>query len=75
MLGRTTRKKNEEFKEFLRVKQRFLAKDKQDQLVFLADSHFTLQMTVQKYPSISFHLTSSTINNSFVFMKQEYYLS
>ncbi|MDG2349073.1 MAG: peptide chain release factor 3, partial [Flavobacteriaceae bacterium] len=51
-------KNNEEFKEFLRVKQRFLAKDKQDQLVFLADSHFTLQMTVQKYPSISFHLTS-----------------
>ena len=51
-------KNNEEFKEFLRVKQRFLAKDRQDQLVFLADSHFTLQMTVQKYPSISFHLTS-----------------
>ncbi|MDA7558123.1 peptide chain release factor 3 [Flavobacteriaceae bacterium] len=51
-------KNNEEFKEFLRVKQRFLAKDKQDQLVFLADSHFTLQMTAQKYPSISFHLTS-----------------
>lgn len=51
-------KNNEEFKEFLRVKQRFLAKDKQDQLVFLADSHFTLQMTVQKYPSVSFHLTS-----------------
>ncbi len=51
-------KNNEEYKEFLRVKQRFLAKDKQDQLVFLADSHFTLQMTVQKYPSISFHLTS-----------------
>ncbi len=50
--------KNEEFKEFKRVKQRFLAKDKQNQLVFFADSHFSLQMTEQKYPSIKFHLTS-----------------
>jgi len=50
--------KNEEFKEFKRVKQRFLAKDKQDQLVFFADSYFSLQMTEQKYPSIKFHLTS-----------------
>ena len=50
--------KNEEFKEFSRVKQRFLAKDKSGQLVFLADSMFTLQMTEQKYPSITFHYTS-----------------
>ncbi len=50
--------KSEEYKEFIRVKQRFLAKDKQDQLVFLADSPFSLQMTQQKYPSIKFHLTS-----------------
>ncbi|WP_223033849.1 peptide chain release factor 3 [Hanstruepera marina] len=50
--------KNEEYKEFLRVKQRFLAKDKHDQLVFLADSPFSLQMTQQKYPSIRFHFTS-----------------
>lgn len=50
--------KNEEFKEFKRVKQRFLAKDKQGQMVFLADSLFTLQMTQQKYPTIKFHLTS-----------------
>ncbi|WP_027124478.1 peptide chain release factor 3 [Gelidibacter mesophilus] len=50
--------KNEEYKEFLRVKQRYLAKDKQDQLVFLADSHFSLQMTQQKYPSIKLHFTS-----------------
>jgi peptide chain release factor 3 len=50
--------KNQEFKEFKRVKQRFLAKDKQGQLVFLADSKFSLQMTEQKYPSIKFHLTS-----------------
>jgi len=50
--------KNEEFKEFKRVKQRYLAKDKQNQLVFLADSLFSLQLTEQKYPSIKFHLTS-----------------
>ncbi|TVZ59041.1 peptide chain release factor 3 [Flavobacteriaceae bacterium MAR_2010_105] len=50
--------KNEEYKDFLRVKQRFLAKDKQNQLVFLADSAFSLQMTQQKYPSITFHFTS-----------------
>ncbi|TXE08061.1 peptide chain release factor 3 [Seonamhaeicola algicola] len=50
--------KNAEFKEFKQVKQRFLAKDKQGQLVFLADSLFSLQMTQQKYPSIKFHFTS-----------------
>ncbi|WP_303316160.1 peptide chain release factor 3 [Flavivirga abyssicola] len=50
--------KSEEYKEFIRVKQRFLAKDKQNQLVFLADSPFSLQMTQQKYPSIKFHFTS-----------------
>lgn len=49
---------NDEFKEFKRVKQRFLAKDKQGQMVFLADSAFSLQMTEQKYPSIKFHYTS-----------------
>ena len=47
-----------EFIEFKRVKQRYLATDKQGQLVYLADSVFSLQMTQQKYPSIKFHLTS-----------------
>ena len=50
--------KNQEFIEFKRVKQRFLAKDKQGQMVFLADSKFSFQMTQHKYPSIKFHLTS-----------------
>ncbi len=50
--------KSDEFKDFLTVKQRYLAKDKQDQLVFLADSAFSLQMTQQKYPNIIFHFTS-----------------
>ena len=55
---KTDNEKSEEFKEFIRVKQRFLARDKQNQLVFLADSMFSLQMTQQKYPSITFHFTS-----------------
>ncbi len=50
--------KNEEFKEFKRVKQKFLAKDKRGQLVFLADSQFSLQMTQQKYPSVKLHFVS-----------------
>lgn len=50
--------KNEEFKEFKRVKQRFLAKDKKGQLVFLADSAFSLQMTQDKYPTVKLHFTS-----------------
>ena len=50
--------KSDEFNEFKRIKQRFLAKDKQGQLVFLADSKFSLQMTEQKYPTIKFHLNS-----------------
>ncbi|MUH38226.1 peptide chain release factor 3 [Zobellia amurskyensis] len=50
--------KNDEFKEFKRVKQKFLAKDKRNQLVFLADSQFSLQMTQQKYPSVKLHFVS-----------------
>ncbi|MDO6760158.1 peptide chain release factor 3 [Tamlana sp. 2_MG-2023] len=50
--------KSDEYKEFVRVKQRFLAKDKRDQLVFLADSAFSLQMTQQKYPNVKLHFTS-----------------
>ncbi|CAH8292186.1 peptide chain release factor 3 [Mariniflexile fucanivorans] len=48
----------DEYKEFTRVKQRYLAKDKQNQLVFLADSAFSLQMTQQTYPNLKFHFTS-----------------
>ncbi|BDW91516.1 peptide chain release factor 3 [Flagellimonas marinaquae] len=49
---------NDEFQEFKRVKQKFLATDKRGQLVFLADSPFSLQMTQQKYPSVKLHYTS-----------------
>jgi len=49
---------NDEFKEFRRVKQRYLAIDKKGQLVFLADSAFTVQMTQDKYPSVKLHFVS-----------------
>lgn len=49
---------SEEFLEFKRVKQKYLARDKYDQLVFLADSAFTIQMTQQKYPSVKLHFVS-----------------
>ncbi len=50
--------KSDEFKEFKRVKSKYLAHDKRGQLVFLADSSFSLQMTQQKYTGIKFHFTS-----------------
>ncbi len=50
--------KGEEFQDFKRVKAKFLAHDKRNQLVFFADSAFSLQMTQQKYPSIKFHFVS-----------------
>lgn len=50
--------KSEEFSEFKRVKAKFLAKDKRGQLVFFADSAFTLQMTQSKYSNIKLHYVS-----------------
>jgi len=50
--------KSEEFKEFKRIKSKFLAIDKRGQLVFLADSSFSLQMTIDKFKSLKFHYTS-----------------
>ena len=50
--------KSEEFQEFARLKQRFLARDKYDQLVFLADSSFTIVMTQEKFPNVKLHFIS-----------------
>lgn len=50
--------KSDEFEEFKRVKAKFLAKDKRGQLVFFADSAFTLQMTQSKYPNVKLHFVS-----------------
>jgi len=57
--------KSDEFSEFKRVKSKFLAKDKRGQLVFFADSAFTLQMTQSKYPNVKLHFVSEfeTIEN------------
>jgi peptide chain release factor 3 len=50
--------KSEEFKEFKRIKQKYLAYDKYKQLVFLADSDFTIQMTQSKFPTVKLFFTS-----------------
>ncbi len=50
--------KNEEFREFTRIKQKFMAKDKYGQLVFLADSEFSIQMAQQKFPTVKLFFTS-----------------
>ncbi len=47
-----------DFKEFKRIKQKFLAQDKSGKLVFLADSAFSLQMTQDTYKEVTFHSTS-----------------
>lgn len=54
--------KSEEFKEFARLKQRFMARDKYNQLVFLADSAFTIQMTQEKFPNVKLHFISEFKN-------------
>ncbi|HLS10612.1 MAG TPA: peptide chain release factor 3 [Flavobacteriaceae bacterium] len=51
-------KNSEEYKEFSRVKARYLAKDTHGAEVFLADSAFTLQMTQQNFPNIKLHFVS-----------------
>lgn len=51
-------KKSEEYRDFARVKARYLAKDKHGREVFLADSAFTLQMTQQNYPNVKLHFVS-----------------
>ena len=47
-----------DFAEFKQTKSKFLAKDKQRQLVYLADSAFSLEITQSKYPGVIFHATS-----------------
>lgn len=50
--------KNQEFADFKRVRQKYLAEDTEGKMVFLADSQFSLQMTQQKYPTVRLHFTS-----------------
>lgn len=48
----------EQLKEFSRLKARYLARDKFDRLVFLADSSFSLNMAKEKFDNIKFHFKS-----------------
>lgn len=50
--------KDAEFQDFLRVKQKYMARDKHGQRVFLADSAFSIEMVKQKYPNVKLHFTS-----------------
>ena len=47
-----------QLEEFKKLKQRFIARDKFDRLVYLADSSFSLQMAIEKYDKIHFRLKS-----------------
>lgn len=47
-----------QLEEFKRLKQRYMAHDKQGQLVFLADSSFSLQMAQDKFDQLTFHFKS-----------------
>ena len=50
--------KSDEFKEFARLKQRFMARDNHGQLVFLADSAFSISMAQEKFPNVKLHFIS-----------------
>jgi peptide chain release factor 3 len=49
---------DEQVEAFKRAKARYIAKDKDDNLVFLAETPFLLQMAEQDYPDLTFHKTS-----------------
>jgi peptide chain release factor 3 len=49
---------DEQLNSFMRAKGNFLAKDKDGNLVFLAETQFLLTMAEQDYPDITFHKTS-----------------
>ena len=48
----------EQLESFKRAKANYLAKDKDDNLVFLAETQFLLNMAEQDYPDLTFHKTS-----------------
>ncbi|QNR24469.1 peptide chain release factor 3 [Croceimicrobium hydrocarbonivorans] len=47
-----------QLEEFSKLKYRYLARDKFDRLVFLADSSFSLSMAREKFDKIQFHFKS-----------------
>jgi peptide chain release factor 3 len=50
---------DEQLESFIRAKGSALAKDKDDNLVFLAQTTFLLTMAEQDYPELTFHKTSA----------------
>jgi peptide chain release factor 3 len=53
-----TSEDEKQLEEFRKLKQRFVARDKFDRLVYLADSSFSLQMAIEKYDRLHFRLKS-----------------
>jgi peptide chain release factor 3 len=49
----------EQLANFQRAKSNYLALDKDENLVFLAETPFLLQMAEQDYPDLTFHQTSA----------------
>jgi peptide chain release factor 3 len=50
---------NDQLQSFLKAKASYLAKDKDDNVVFLAETQFLLAMAEQDYPDLTFHKTSA----------------
>lgn len=48
----------EQLNDFKRAKANYLAKDKDDNIVFMAETQFLLQMAEKDYPDLTFHTTS-----------------
>jgi len=48
----------EQLRDFIRAKGQYIAKDKDDNLVFLAETSFLLQMAEKDYSDLTFHTTS-----------------
>ncbi len=53
-----TTQNQEQLNDFMRAKSNYLVKDKDDNLVFLAETSFLLQMAEKDYPDLKFHTTS-----------------
>lgn len=51
----TSNSNNEQLKSLINYKSKFIAKDKDNKIVFLADSEFTLINTKHKYEGLIFH--------------------
>ena len=53
-----TSENDDKLSEFIRKKTNYMAKDKEDRNVYLAESKWMLQTSQNDYPEIEFHFTS-----------------